>query len=103
MGADIYDKYKAARDVIDASDKAVGGGLKKLMFDGPQVTFANNCGCILNLCSFACIGYVKQTLTSTENAQPGTLEQFFMFFPVALMSNIVCGMAQRFSVTQLLC
>ncbi|KNC97469.1 malonyl CoA-acyl carrier protein transacylase [Spizellomyces punctatus DAOM BR117] len=50
MGADIYENFKAARDVIDASDEAVGGGLKKLMFEGPQ-----------------------QTLTSTENAQPAIL------------------------------
>ncbi|TPX68732.1 hypothetical protein SpCBS45565_g02911 [Spizellomyces sp. 'palustris'] len=51
MGADIYENFKAARDVIDASDEAVGGGLKKLMFEGPQ-----------------------QTLTSTENAQPALLK-----------------------------
>ncbi|KAI8816253.1 acyl transferase/acyl hydrolase/lysophospholipase [Fimicolochytrium jonesii] len=50
MGADIYEKYASAREVIDASDEAVGGGLKKLMFEGP-----------LN------------ELTSTENAQPAIL------------------------------
>ncbi|KAI8918411.1 acyl transferase/acyl hydrolase/lysophospholipase [Powellomyces hirtus] len=50
MGADIYEAYEAARDVIDEADEAVGGRLKKLMFEGPQ-----------------------QVLTSTENAQPAIL------------------------------
>ncbi|KAI9101990.1 acyl transferase/acyl hydrolase/lysophospholipase [Phlyctochytrium arcticum] len=50
MGEDIYEKYAAAREVIDASDKAIKGGLKKLMFEGPQ-----------------------HDLTSTENAQPAIL------------------------------
>ncbi|KAJ3175165.1 hypothetical protein HDU87_006400 [Geranomyces variabilis] len=50
MGSDIYEKYQSARDVIDEADEAVGGRLKKLMFEGPQ-----------------------QLLTSTENAQPAIL------------------------------
>ncbi|KAJ3186314.1 hypothetical protein HDU85_007754 [Gaertneriomyces sp. JEL0708] len=50
MGADIYERYQAARDVIDECDEAVGGGLKKLMFEGPQ-----------------------PVLTQTENAQPAIL------------------------------
>ncbi|KAJ3018630.1 hypothetical protein HKX48_002774 [Thoreauomyces humboldtii] len=50
MGMDIYEKFSAARDIIDEADDAVGGTLKKLMFEGPQ-----------------------QTLTSTENAQPAIL------------------------------
>ncbi|KAJ3152996.1 hypothetical protein HDU86_005452 [Geranomyces michiganensis] len=50
MGSDIYEKYQSARDVIDEADDAVGGRLKKLMFEGPQ-----------------------QLLTSTENAQPAIL------------------------------
>ncbi|KAJ3292712.1 hypothetical protein HK104_005100 [Borealophlyctis nickersoniae] len=50
MGADIYEEFRAAKDVIDEADEAVGGGLKQLMFKGPQ-----------------------DVLTSTENAQPAIL------------------------------
>ncbi|KAL2918724.1 [acyl-carrier-protein] S-malonyltransferase [Polyrhizophydium stewartii] len=50
MGADIYRDFPAARDVIDECNDIVGGGLRELMFDGPQ----------------------KQ-LTSTINAQPAIL------------------------------
>ena len=37
MGADIYKNYPAAKYVIDECEDAVGGGLRTLMFDGPQV------------------------------------------------------------------
>jgi [acyl-carrier-protein] S-malonyltransferase len=45
MGADIYNEFKAARDVIDECEEAVGGGLRSLMFDGPQVSL-----CIVTVC-----------------------------------------------------
>ncbi|KAJ3328060.1 hypothetical protein HDU76_010658 [Blyttiomyces sp. JEL0837] len=50
MGLDIYRSHAAAKQVIDECDDAIGGGLKTLMFEGPQ-----------------------HELTSTENAQPALL------------------------------
>ncbi|KAJ3119294.1 hypothetical protein HK098_005614 [Nowakowskiella sp. JEL0407] len=50
MGLDIYKEYSVAKEVLDEAEEVVGGGLKKLMFDGPQTQ-----------------------LTSTENAQPAIL------------------------------
>lgn len=45
MAHDIYIKHKAARDVIDQADRAFGGGLKTLMFEGPteDLTATENC------------------------------------------------------------
>ena len=39
MAADIYKEYAAAREVIEECDAALGGGLKDIMFEGPQVKF----------------------------------------------------------------
>ncbi|TPX37529.1 hypothetical protein SmJEL517_g00780 [Synchytrium microbalum] len=50
MGKDIYSVYQVARTVLDEAEEAVAGGLKSLMFDGPQ-----------------------PVLTQTENAQPAIL------------------------------
>lgn len=50
MAHDIYIKHKAARDVIDEADRAIGGGLKTLMFEGPS-----------------------EALMATENCQPAIL------------------------------
>lgn len=50
MGADIYNKFKVARDVIDECETALQARLRHVMFEGPQ-----------NL------------LTMTANAQPAIL------------------------------
>ncbi|KAI9363414.1 acyl transferase/acyl hydrolase/lysophospholipase [Zopfochytrium polystomum] len=50
MAADIYRTYPAAKRIVDQCDDAIGGGLRKLMFEGPV-----------------------QSLTSTEVAQPAIL------------------------------
>ncbi|KAJ1548109.1 hypothetical protein HK096_004795, partial [Nowakowskiella sp. JEL0078] len=50
MGHDVYNEFKMAKEVIDEAEEAVGGGLRKLMFEGPQ-----------------------SLLTSTEIAQPAIL------------------------------
>jgi [acyl-carrier-protein] S-malonyltransferase len=50
MGQDIYQKFQAARDVIDECEETLGARLKQLMFDGPQ-----------------------NILTNTVNAQPAIL------------------------------
>ncbi|KAI8814458.1 acyl transferase/acyl hydrolase/lysophospholipase [Cladochytrium replicatum] len=50
MSQDIYQDFKAASEIIDEAEEAIGGGLRKLMFEGPQ-----------------------SQLTSTENAQPAIL------------------------------
>ncbi|ORY47742.1 FabD/lysophospholipase-like protein [Rhizoclosmatium globosum] len=50
MGSDIYASFKAAKNVIDECDAAVGGGLRDLMFNGPS-----------------------SDLTLTANAQPAIL------------------------------
>jgi [acyl-carrier-protein] S-malonyltransferase len=50
MGQDFYSTYKPAREVLDRCDQAFGGGLLKLLFEGP-----------------------KEALTLTENAQPAIL------------------------------
>jgi len=36
MGRDLYDNFPAARAVFDEADEALGFGLSKLCFDGPQ-------------------------------------------------------------------
>ncbi|KAI8927055.1 acyl transferase/acyl hydrolase/lysophospholipase [Entophlyctis helioformis] len=50
MAKDIYKDFSVAKDVIDECDEALGGGLRDIMFDGPQ-----------------------KVLTSTINAQPAIL------------------------------
>jgi [acyl-carrier-protein] S-malonyltransferase len=50
MARDLYEKYSAARAVIDAADAALGFSLSKLMFEGPEAE-----------------------LTETINAQPALL------------------------------
>src|SRR5581483_8373965 len=50
MARDLYEKYSAARAVIDAADAALGFSLSKLMFEGPAAE-----------------------LTETINAQPALL------------------------------
>jgi hypothetical protein len=37
MGADIYNEFQAAKDVIDECEEALGARLKSIMFEGPQV------------------------------------------------------------------
>ncbi|KAI9204269.1 acyl transferase/acyl hydrolase/lysophospholipase [Polychytrium aggregatum] len=59
MGKDIYDEFAVAREVIDEADSVVGGGLKTLMFEGPQ-----------------------PQLTLTSNAQPAILAHSIALFRV---------------------
>ena len=35
MGRDLYERSPAARQVLDATDRALGTSLTRLMFDGP--------------------------------------------------------------------
>jgi len=37
MGKDLYATFASARKVFDEADDALGGGLKKLAFEGQQV------------------------------------------------------------------
>ena len=50
MGRELADNFKAARDVFDEVDAALGESLSKIIWDGP-----------------------KETLTLTENAQPALM------------------------------
>ena len=50
MGKDIYQQFAEARQVIDECDEALGGGLRDIMFKGPQ-----------------------EALTLTANTQPAIL------------------------------
>ena len=38
MGKDLYATFASARKVFDEADDALGGGLKKLAFEGQQVS-----------------------------------------------------------------
>lgn len=38
MGRDIWDAHEPARVVLQEADEALGFGLTKLMFNGPEVT-----------------------------------------------------------------
>ena len=59
MGKDLVERFPAARDTFQAIDQALGFGLSRLMFEGPE-----------------------EELTATHNAQPAILAHSAAVFAI---------------------
>lgn len=63
MGKDLYENSKAAREVFDEVDQALGQPLTKLMFQGPEpeLNQTYNCQPAIMTMSLACLAAVAET------------------------------------------
>ena len=89
MGKDLYATFASARKVFDEADDALGGGLKKLAFEGQQVTLMLLDGHFSsNDLSLTLMHITKEKLKLTENAQPAILTTSMAILRVLEVSTI---------------
>ena len=74
MGRELYDRYSVAREVFNEADEALGFGLSKLIFEGPE-----------------------DQLTLTENTQPAILTTSVAAFRVLMEALGTSGLKPVFA------
>ena len=66
MGKDLYEKYPAAKALIEQADAALGESISSIMFEGPDAELTRTCYCqpALYVHGLACLEVLKELVPS---------------------------------------
>jgi len=70
MGKDFYENSRAAKDIFDAADKALGRSVSGICFNGPQeeLTASKNCQPAIYTTSMACLAAFQERYPDVKPA-----------------------------------